>query len=92
MTREQLNKCKDRLRQYERRDEDKVKTDKAKNDFESVIYQMRDWINEDSNKPFIPSDEIDGISIKLSDDEDWLMDEGDKASYLEYHKRFNSIN
>jgi hypothetical protein len=54
---------------------------------------MRDWINEDSNKPFIPSEDVDGLLIKLSEEEEWLMDgEGDKASYLEYHKRYNSIN
>jgi hypothetical protein len=44
MTAEQIKAAKDRLKAYEKRDEDKAKTDKAKNDFESVIYAMRDWI------------------------------------------------
>ena len=41
--------AKERIRAHERRDEDKVKTDKAKNDFEGVIYALRDWLNDESN-------------------------------------------
>lgn len=37
------------MKSYDKRDLDKVKTDKAKNDFESIIYSMREWVNEDSN-------------------------------------------
>ena len=39
--------ARDRLKLLEKRDETKIKTDKAKNDFESVIYAMRDWVNDD---------------------------------------------
>lgn len=53
LTREELQTSKDRLRWYEKRDEDKAKTDKAKNDFESVIYAMREWLNEDANQVYI---------------------------------------
>ena len=49
MERDQIMKAKDRLRKYEKRDEDKIKTDKAKNDYESIIYAMREWVNEDEN-------------------------------------------
>jgi hypoxia up-regulated 1 len=54
LTKEQIKSAKDRMRWFDKRDEDKIKTDKAKNDFESVIYAMRDWLNEDENNPFIP--------------------------------------
>lgn len=53
LTPEQLKQCKDRLKAFEKRDDDKAKTDKAKNDFEAVIYSLRDWINEDENVPFV---------------------------------------
>jgi len=53
LNRTQIQAAKERLRSYERRDEDKIKTDKAKNDFESVIYALRDWTSEDGNQPFI---------------------------------------
>jgi hypothetical protein len=34
------------LRWFEKRDEEKAKIDKAKNDFETVIYDMRDWVSD----------------------------------------------
>jgi len=49
-----MQKAKDRLRALEKRDEEKVRTDKAKNDFESIIYSFRDFLNEDENLPYIP--------------------------------------
>jgi hypothetical protein len=81
------------MRSYEKRDEDKVRTDKAKNDFESIIYSMRDWINDESNQPFIPSDDVDKMLNKLSSEEEWLLDgEGDTANLIEYNRRFNELN
>ena len=41
--------AKERLRWFEKRDEDKIKTDKAKNDYESIIYAMREWVSEDEH-------------------------------------------
>jgi hypothetical protein len=46
-------KARERMRSYEKRDEDKIKTDKTKNDFESVIYAMRGWLNEEENNPYV---------------------------------------
>lgn len=40
------------MKYFEKRDEDKLKTDKAKNEFESIIYSFRGWLNEDSNAPY----------------------------------------
>jgi len=58
LTKEQIQRAKDRLRWYEKRDEERARTDKAKNDFESVIYAMRAWVSEDeSNAPYIGSTE-----------------------------------
>ena len=46
------------MRWFEKRDEEKAKTDKAKNDFETVIYAMRSWVYEDSeNMPYIGTTE-----------------------------------
>ena len=49
------------MRILEKRDETKVKTDKAKNDYESVIYSMRDWVNDEPNQPFIPPGEAENL-------------------------------
>lgn len=93
LTKDQLRAAKDRMRAYDKRDEDKIKTDKAKNDFESVIYSMRDWLNDDENNPYIPQGETETLLNRLSKEEDWLLEgEGDTASYKEYENRFGELN
>jgi hypoxia up-regulated 1 len=75
----------ERIRSYERRDDEKVRTDKAKNDFESIIYALRDWLNDDNNQAFVKSAENDELMTKLSQEEEWLVDgEGDSANATEY--------
>ena len=70
-----------------------MKTDKAKNDFESVIYALRDWITDESNNPYVPSSEVDELQSKLMKEEDWLLEgEGEHASYSEYNKRYTDLN
>lgn len=54
--------ARERMRWLEKRDEDKFKTEKAKNDFESVIYALRDWVNEDENLPFVGSANVDDVT------------------------------
>jgi hypothetical protein len=38
-----------RIKALEKRDTDKLKTDEAKNTYESLIYEFRAWLNEDEN-------------------------------------------
>jgi hypothetical protein len=95
LSREQQSIAKERLRWYDKKDEDKIKTDKSKNDLESVIYAMRDWYNEDGNIPFVGSENIDEALRNLSDEEAWLLDgDGDLASttYVEYNQRYSQLN
>lgn len=81
------------MQKYDRRDEDKIKTDKAKNDFEASIYSTRDWIQEDENQEFIEKSYKEEFLAKLYSEEEWLVDgEGDSADYLEFNKRFNEID
>ncbi len=88
LTKEQLQKCKDRLRWYEKRDEDKIRTDQAKNEFETTIYAMREWLNENDNIPFVGNEQQETLLSKLSEEEEWLLDgEGEHASYSEYNQR-----
>ena len=74
LSRVELQLCKERLRWFEKRDEDRAKTDKAKNDFESVIYAMRDWINEDENIPFVGTSNQETLLKELRENEDWLLE------------------
>lgn len=84
-----MKTCRQRLRWFEKRDEDKAKTDKAKNDFESVIYALRDWINEDENIPFVGNaDKQEEILHLLRQSESWLEEDGYNAKYGEYISKF----
>ena len=80
------------MRLFEKRDEDKIKTDKAKNEFESIIYSMRSWLNDEDNNPYIDSKEQDSLLSKLIEEEEWLLDgEGEHADHLEYIKRYTDL-
>lgn len=95
LTKEQIQKAKERLRWYERRDEEKARTDKAKNDFESVIYAMRGWITEyeDHQKYVGSTDKQEEILSQLQAAEDWLLDgEGEYATYVEYNTKFGELD
>ena len=96
LTKEQIQLAKDRLRWFERRDEEKARTDKAKNDFESIIYAMRAWISDygDDHLPYIgTTDQQEALLERLSESENWLLDgEGEHATFVEYNKKHNELN
>lgn len=92
MTNEQLRAARERMRWLEKRDEDKAKTDKAKNDFETVIYALRDWINEDDNMPFVGASKVEDVQHLLRDAENWLEEDGYNAKYSEYLSRYSELN
>jgi len=69
------------LRWLEKRDEDKFKTEKAKNDYETVIYALRDWINEEENMPFVGASKVEEIQEILREAENWLEEDGYNAKY-----------
>lgn len=87
-----MRAARERLRWYEKRDEDKFKTEKAKNDFETVIYALRDWINEDENLPFVGSSKVEEVMELLRVAENWLEDEGYNAKYAEYLSKFTELS
>lgn len=95
LTKEQIQQAKERLRWFEKRDEEKAKTDKAKNDFESVIYAMRSWVSEyPEHMQYIgTTEDQDDILAKLSTAEEWLLDgDGEYATYLEYNAKFEELD
>ena len=96
LTREQIQTAKDRLRWYERRDEERARTDKAKNDFESVIYAMREWLTEysDEHMPYIgSSDKQEELLNILSVAEEWLLEgEGEYATFVEYNSKHAELD
>merc|ERR1712232_1437171 len=62
---DQKKEARKRIRALEKRDEDKLKDDEAKNNFESLIYEFRGWLNEGENEAFVPESERDNQIDKL---------------------------
>lgn len=91
MSEDQLRIGKARLKWYKERDENKIKTDIAKNDFESMIYKLKDFLNEDENHKYI--EEVDRLIYveTLSELEEWLYDEGDGANYTVYNNKAKNL-
>lgn len=76
LSEDQLKSAKQRFKWYKKRDEDKIKGDIAVNDFEAMIYKLKDWLREDDNAPYVEEAERDSKMEELSEMEDWLYDEG----------------
>lgn len=86
-----LRQGKARLKWYKDRDEDKIKTDIAKNDFESMIYKLRDWLREEENHPFVKEEIREQYIEQLTEMEDWLYEDGADANYTVYNKKAENM-
>ena len=64
-----------------------MKNEEAKNEFESLIYEFRDWINDYVNEEYIAEFDREYHNTRLSEESEWLDDEGDEAGYEAYQKR-----
>ena len=63
------------------------------NDFESLIYEIREWVQEDAHQIYLTQEEQDTTLSSLMEAEDWLLyGEGDTASASEFTKRRNELN
>jgi molecular chaperone DnaK (HSP70) len=91
MTEDQLRVGKARLKWYKERDEDKIKTDIAKNDFESMIYKLKDWLREEENWPFVKADVKDTYLEQLTEMEDWLYEDGSDQNYTVYGDKAKNL-
>jgi hypoxia up-regulated 1 len=76
-----------RIKALEKRDNDKFKTDEAKNSFESLIYEFRSWLQNDDNTVYETKDEIESLVSQCNGSEDWLYEAGAEVSYKEYQTK-----
>jgi len=87
---DQMKAAKKRIRAYDRKDELKFRTDEAKNNFESILYSFRDWLQTEENLPFVGEEKQETIIAEILEHLDWLdYGEGDTAGYEEFEKRYN---
>ena len=88
---ESMRTAKSRLKWYTKRDENKIKTDEAKNNFESMIYTMRDWLRDDENAAYVEEAASAAYIEQLTEWEDWLYDEGSNLMYNVYEDMYKNM-
>jgi len=91
MTEDQVRQGRSRLKWYKQRDEDKIKTDIAKNDFESMIYKLKDFLREEDNEPYVKEDKRDTYMESLTEMEDWLYEDGADQNYTVYNAKAKNL-
>lgn len=84
MTADNKKDAKARIKALEKRDNDKLKTDEAKNDFESLIYEFKDFLNEDENHVYDSAQGIESNLEKCTEASDWLDEAGPQVGFKEY--------
>lgn len=67
LNKEQKAAAKKRLAFYQKRDEEKVRTDIARNDFEALVYKAREWLREEENEPYVIESEREDRITFLND-------------------------
>lgn len=87
LSKENKKAAKDRIKALEKRDNDKFRTDEAKNTFESLIYEFRGWLNDDENQVYEEASEIEKLVDLCNSGEEWLYDAGDEVGYKEYQTK-----
>jgi len=92
MSDDAIQAAKKHLKQLGKRDEDKIKTDIARNDFESMIYKMRSWLREDENVVYVEADTLEERIDNLTALEDWLYEDGASANHTVYQDKHRDLS
>jgi len=92
MTEAQLKVAKNRMKWYKNRDEDKIKTDEAKNGFEALVYSFRGWLREEDNEPYVEEEQRETWIEKLNEMEDWLYEDGADSNHTVYRKKRDDLD
>ena len=87
LSKEQKQDAKKRIKALDQRDKDKIMADEAKNTYESLIYELRDWLREESNWIYVDEDERQSLLTMLDEGEEWLYDEGANVSHTKYQEK-----
>lgn len=61
------------------------------NDFESMIYKLRDWLREEENAVYVEESTIEERIANLTAMEDWLYDEGANANHTVYEEKHKEL-
>ncbi|DAZ96259.1 TPA: hypothetical protein N0F65_012562 [Lagenidium giganteum] len=82
------------LREMEQADNQRKANLEAKNRLETFVYTARDALSakeEQVSQVTVP-EQVESLSTKLEETEDWLYDDGDKVEAAEYNKRIKLLS
>ena len=54
------------------------------NNFETMIYKLRDWLREDDYAPYVEEVQREKLIEYLGEQEDWLYDDGANQNHSVY--------
>lgn len=92
MSQEQKTQARLHLEELDHRDKVIIDTQKAKNDFEALIYSSREFATEEENQVYSTIQTIEELLVTLEKDENWLYEEGYNEKYEVYMDKINQIN
>ena len=75
------------MKDLDKRDEDKKLTDEAKNKFETLIYEFRDFLRDEDNFVYVKEEDRERLLQKCEDSEEWLYDDGANVGYKVYQAK-----
>lgn len=87
LTPDQIKEAKKRIKALEKRDENKIKTDEARNSYESLIYEFRGWLRESDHEQYVGEADRENLFTMLEEAEDWLYEDGSDLGYKEYQEK-----
>jgi hypothetical protein len=76
----------------EKRDKLILDTLKAKNDYETLIYSSRSWIQEEDNLKYTTQEVKEKFLEELNEAENWIYEDGFDETLQVYTDRINHIN
>lgn len=82
-----IKAAKRRMKDLDKRDEEKKLTDEAKNAFETLIYEFRDFLREEDNFIYVKEADRETLLQKCEDAEEWLYDAGSDVGYKVYQEK-----
>ena len=82
-----IKAAKRRMKDLDKRDEEKKLTDEAKNAFETLIYEFRDFLREEDNFVYVKEADRETLLQKCEDAEEWLYDAGTDVGYKVYQEK-----
>jgi len=92
LTADQLKEAKKRMKDFDKRDEEKFRLNESKNNFESILYSFRDWVQVEENLPFVGEKRQEEILAEIMEHLDWLdYGDADKATYKDFNEKYSKL-